>query len=112
MPTRQGLTRARATAGLAVVNIGTVVPAGMKRYIYAIATQSAAAANTLSLRVALAGVVVDTFFHVLAGDRFEAPNVMLDNALALYVAQGGAQVNLQTDVGNCDVDIWYEDEYA
>ena len=97
---------------------GTAVPINQRRYIYKIHTQNlVAGVNTLTVSWGpVAGITANfqTIGHTLLNDQYVDPDVLLDNALPLYIINGtAALVNflwLTTAVGNCTVTVWYEDE--
>ncbi|MFH0808954.1 MAG: hypothetical protein V2A77_00565 [Pseudomonadota bacterium] len=111
MPNKAALVQVTVTAAPGWAALGTAVPANMRRSIYSLHTQTAVALNTLSIRLAAAGVAIDTLYHALAGDEQRQPSVLLDNSEPLYVVEAAAQAQVQTDVGNCLVRVQYEDEY-
>jgi len=109
MPERAGLFPAVATVAIAPgTNIGTVVPANHRRFIYSIKTWNAfAGANDVVLT--RNGTDVDTLHHIAGGDMVVMPDDPREDSLPIYILDAGEQLLGVSSAGNCFVRIIFED---
>ncbi|MBA7669594.1 hypothetical protein ES703_77725 [subsurface metagenome] len=121
MLNRDDLKTEVATIGIAEADVGSAVPANMRRFIYAIkAINILNAANLLTLRKVENAAAVETIDYVQAAaqyDMWKDPDELLEDSAPLYIIEGAGAAgasHLRAIAGGASfyLTIWYIDAPA
>lgn len=122
MLNRADIKTAVATIGAADVNVGSAIPANMRRFIYAIkAINIAAVANLLTLgkreNGAGATTIIDYVQAAIQYDMWKDPDELKEDSAPLYVIEGAgttgaSYMRAEAGVASFYLTIWYIDSPA